>query len=136
MNASDILPIATASLATLLGRLPSIAQDLVKYSFLPAFLLYPILCSSLRFRKRNAMHKKFHYPDRKSFASMTNSDAQQIVKYIAQWEFPKMYTTSLQFGLFKVRLTQVWLTPLSALMMLNRLMVFPPFPSCWWLRAC
>jgi hypothetical protein len=120
MNASDIIQIVT--LTTLVGRLPSIAQNLVKsaldgeflqHLFLPAFLLYPILCSALRFRRRNAMHMKFHYPDRKSFSSMTNTDAQQIMKYMAQWEFPKMYSTSLQFALFKVRLTQVWLMSMS-----------------------
>lgn len=113
---------ATTSLATLAGRLPSIAQNLIKSAlddeflrnlFVLALLFYPILCSALRFQRRNAMHKKFHYSDRKSFSSMTNTDAQQIIKYIAQLEFPKMYTTSLQFALFKVRLTQVWLSSMS-----------------------
>jgi len=33
---------------------------------------------------------------------MTNVEAQQISKYIAELEFPRMFVTSLQFALFQV----------------------------------
>lgn len=33
---------------------------------------------------------------------MTNEDAQKILSYLAELEFPKLYLTSLQFALFKV----------------------------------
>lgn len=48
------------------------------------------------------MAKKFNYPDRASFSRMTNVDAQAIVQYVAELEFPKIYEMSLQFALFKV----------------------------------
>ncbi|KAL1864123.1 hypothetical protein Daus18300_007903 [Diaporthe australafricana] len=63
--------------------------------------LWVILCSSLRFRNEKAMLRRFNYPSRASFAKMTNDDAQQIVKYIMDCEFPLMYKLSLQFAIFK-----------------------------------
>ncbi len=63
--------------------------------------LYIILCSILRFQRRNAMQKKFNFPDRKSLSRMTNVDAQAINAYLWELEFPKLYYTSTQFTLFK-----------------------------------
>ncbi|KAI3392536.1 hypothetical protein diail_5547 [Diaporthe ilicicola] len=60
-----------------------------------------ILCSTLRFRHEKAMLRRFDYPSRASFARMTNDDAQQIMKYILDYEFPLMYKLSLQFAIFK-----------------------------------
>lgn len=48
------------------------------------------------------MHKKFSYPDKASFSKMTNVDAQAIMQYMAELEFPKIYEMSVQFALFKV----------------------------------
>ena len=64
---------------------------------------YTALCSALRFRRRNAMQKKFNYPDRASLSRMTNVDAQAILEDLAQLEFPFLYEISLQFALFKAR---------------------------------
>ncbi|RDW63500.1 hypothetical protein BP6252_11045 [Coleophoma cylindrospora] len=47
------------------------------------------------------MAKKFNYPDKASFARMTNVDAQAILQYLAELEFPRLYEMSLQFALFK-----------------------------------
>lgn len=70
----------------------------------PAVLgLWVILCSSLRFRNEKAMLRRYNYQTRASLAKMTNDDAQQIVKYILDSEFPLIYKLSLQFALFKVR---------------------------------
>ena len=68
----------------------------------PMFLaFYIILCSLLRFQRRDAIQKKFNFPDRKSLSRMTNADAQAINLYLLQLEFPKLYYTSIQFALFK-----------------------------------
>jgi hypothetical protein len=48
------------------------------------------------------MAKKFNFPIKESLARMTNVEAQQISKYIAELEFPRMFVTSLQFALFQV----------------------------------
>lgn len=66
------------------------------------FVFYVFVCNVLRFRRRDTMHRKYYYPDRKSLGSMTNVDAQQITMYLAELEFPKLYYTSVQFALFKV----------------------------------
>lgn len=66
-----------------------------------AILAYTVLCSVLRYQRRNAMHKKFNFPDRKSFSRITNAEAQAIINYLAELEFPKIMETSLQFALFK-----------------------------------
>lgn len=69
----------------------------------PAVLsLWVILCSSLRFKHEKAMLRRFNYPTRASLAKMTNDDAQQIFKYIIDYEFPLMYRLSLQSALFRV----------------------------------
>jgi hypothetical protein len=48
------------------------------------------------------MRKKFNYSDKASLSRMTNVDAQAIIEYIAELEFPKLFEMSLQFALFKV----------------------------------
>ncbi|KAK9327259.1 hypothetical protein V1520DRAFT_299690 [Lipomyces starkeyi] len=68
--------------------------------FIPGFLLYALLCSVLRFRRRDAMHKKFNYT-RATFSKMTNVDAQAIMSYLGELEFPKIFLASIQFALFK-----------------------------------
>ncbi|KAG4428732.1 hypothetical protein IFR05_015782 [Cadophora sp. M221] len=65
------------------------------------FLFYILLCSALRFNRRDAMLKKFSFTDRKSLARMTNIEAQAIMCQLAELEFPKIYYTSVQFALFK-----------------------------------
>jgi hypothetical protein len=65
------------------------------------FVLYIVLCSILRFQRRDTMQRKFNYPDRQSLSRMTNADAQAITVYLLELEFPKMYYTSIQFALFK-----------------------------------
>jgi hypothetical protein len=66
-----------------------------------AFILYTILCSFLRYQRRDAMLKKYNFPTRQSLSKMTNVEAQAITEYLGQLEFPKIFTTSLQFALFK-----------------------------------
>lgn len=70
--------------------------------FFTLLLVYATICSSLRFRYEKAMLRRFNYPDRASLANMTSNDAQSILAYIMSYEFPFIYKTALQFGIFKV----------------------------------
>jgi hypothetical protein len=67
-----------------------------------SLLVYALLCRSLRMQRRNAMHKKFGYKDRESLSKMTTVDAQEIMTYLRQLEFPRIFRSSLQFAMFKV----------------------------------
>ncbi|KAI7780522.1 hypothetical protein LA080_015923 [Diaporthe eres] len=79
-----------------------VARSTVWLIGVPAVLgLWVILCSSLRFRNEKAMLRRYNYSTRASLAKMTNDDAQQILKYILDSEFPFTYKLSLQFALFK-----------------------------------
>lgn len=49
------------------------------------------------------MHKKFDYPTRASFSKMTTDHAWAIQMYLAELEFPKIFSTSVFFALFKVQ---------------------------------
>ncbi|KAI0855322.1 hypothetical protein F4860DRAFT_496775 [Xylaria cubensis] len=64
-------------------------------------ILYVILCTTLRFRQMRAIAKKFGYNTRASFANMTVDDAYQIQKWLAEQEFPKVFSASVFFALFK-----------------------------------
>lgn len=66
-------------------------------------LAWPVITISLRFQRLRQMHKKYDYPTRESMATMTDDDAFNIQKNVAQLEFPFMFTKSLQFALFRVK---------------------------------
>jgi uncharacterized protein YqeY len=59
-------------------------------------LAYTLLCSLLRFQRRDAMLKQYGFTDRQSLARMTNTEAQEIMMYMSELEFPKIYYTSIQ----------------------------------------
>lgn len=65
------------------------------------FAFYICLCSFLRFQRRDAMQKKFNFPGRQSLSGITNVDAQAIIMYLLELEFPRLYYTLIQFALFK-----------------------------------
>lgn len=83
--------------------------------WLPAIIpSYLILCSSLRYRRRIELQKKF--PDQAALAKMTTVEAQVIVNKLVELEFPLTVLTSLQFALFKVSISSSlthlrWLIP-------------------------
>ncbi|KAJ5491166.1 hypothetical protein N7539_002733 [Penicillium diatomitis] len=62
---------------------------------------YPILTRSLRYRRLKALHSKFPYRTREDMARMTDDDAFEIQKAIAQLEFPMIFIKALQFALFR-----------------------------------
>ncbi|KAI9675794.1 MAG: hypothetical protein M1829_003219 [Trizodia sp. TS-e1964] len=101
MNTTTIKPDASAPLSLLAAA--SIEQIIShwKGSLVLLCIAYPILVKLLRFRRVEAMHKKFNYPTRQSLSRMTIDDAQAIQSYLAQLEFPKIFQTSLQFALFR-----------------------------------
>lgn len=49
------------------------------------------------------MHRRFNYPTRESLGKMTNHDAYEIQLYLAELEFPRIFSVALGFALFKVR---------------------------------
>jgi hypothetical protein len=49
------------------------------------------------------MHAQFDYPTRASLRKMTNQDAYAIQLYLAELEFPRIFSIELGYALFKVR---------------------------------
>jgi hypothetical protein len=119
---------------TIIARLPLPDLSLLKLPrswpwpviAIPSFLIYTLLCNSLRMQRRNAMQRKFGYTTRESFSKMTNVDAQQIMKYLAELEFPRIYVSSIQFALFKVLIPRI-ITNVVASNPYIRLMASPPY---------
>lgn len=70
------------------------------YYFL-LILLYPLVTAFLRHDRLHNTSKAFHYPTRRSFASMTDDDAFLIQQIIAELEFPFTFEKGLQFALFR-----------------------------------
>lgn len=68
----------------------------------PLLIAYPILISLLRFRRQHQLHERFNFPTRESLARMTDNEAWEIQKILAQYEFPFIYIKALQFALFRV----------------------------------
>ncbi|PBP24545.1 hypothetical protein BUE80_DR004567 [Diplocarpon rosae] len=69
--------------------------------FVASLLAYLVLCSLLRYQRRDAKVKKYGFTDREAMKKMSNVEAQEIITYLAELEFPKVYYTSIQFALFK-----------------------------------
>lgn len=74
-----------------------------------AAVAYVVSCNLLRFRFEQKMIKEFFAgvdasdPEARAqrLRNMTTTEAQQIVCWLQQNEFPYMYRTALQFGIFK-----------------------------------
>ncbi|GAW24925.1 hypothetical protein ANO14919_145210 [Xylariales sp. No.14919] len=97
---SDLLT-TTASIhpSTLLSSVSSWKAYVV-----PIALGYVVLCRALRYRGEKQLRRRMGFPEgcgREALAHMTNDQAQQIIKYLAAWEFPEFHLLALQFGLFK-----------------------------------
>ena len=65
---------------------------------LSAAVAYPFLVASLRYRRIRASESK-----QKSYASMTDNEAFEIMNQMAELEFPTIFEKALQFALFRVR---------------------------------
>ncbi|CAI7613282.1 unnamed protein product [Penicillium glandicola] len=64
-------------------------------------LAWPVVTTTLRFQRLRKLHKQYAYPTRESMSKMTDEEAFQIQKQIAQFEFPFIFIKSLQFALFR-----------------------------------
>ncbi|KAG6041917.1 hypothetical protein E4U41_000406 [Claviceps citrina] len=105
---------ASASTATCNATAPrhTVSSTLTDHSSAPApspwrlviislAVLYPVVCSVLRFRRVRATRRAFGFSDRRSLAAMTSVQAQSIVRDLTEWEFPFLFRRSIQFALFK-----------------------------------
>ncbi|KAI0810047.1 hypothetical protein GGR55DRAFT_679276 [Xylaria sp. FL0064] len=99
-TASDLLATITATCtSTLLASLSSWKDYIV-----PVALGYIVLCRTLRYRGEKKLRRRMGFPEgcgREALSRMTNDQAQQIIKYLATYEFPEFHVLALQFGLFK-----------------------------------
>ncbi|TGJ82698.1 hypothetical protein E0Z10_g6076 [Xylaria hypoxylon] len=97
---SDLFATATSiHSSTLLSSISSWKEYVV-----PITLGYMVLCRALRYRGEKNLRRRMGFPEscgREALSRMTNDQAQQIIKYLAAYEFPEFHLMSLQFGLFK-----------------------------------
>ena len=68
-------------------------------------IAYLAICSFLRLKRINDTQEKYGFTSRESLRTMTNEQAQAIVKQLASLESPICYDLSLRIALFKVRIT-------------------------------
>lgn len=64
---------------------------------------YVLLVRSLRYRRIRQLEAHYNYRTRASMAKMTDHEAWEIQRAMAQYEFPFTVEKSLQFALFRVR---------------------------------
>ena len=72
--------------------------------------VYIATCRALSYRHQEVLRRRFGYGDgvgreREALSRMTAHEAQLIIRYIANYEFPLFHKVSLEFALFKVRLS-------------------------------
>ncbi|RGP67780.1 dephospho- kinase [Fusarium longipes] len=65
------------------------------------FVGYVALCSLVRFSRVNSLRSKLGFHDRASLSRMTNQDAFEIVKVMANLEFPLFYDLGTRLALFE-----------------------------------
>lgn len=87
---------------------PSISTHAPWMYWLLGITLYLALIRFLRYRRRDSFVRNkdgsAHYSTRESFASMSVEDATSIQRDLAMLEFPKTFSVSVFFALFKVRI--------------------------------
>ena len=94
----------TASNMSLTGVLfrPNDPLKMPSFAWLLPLILYPLVCALLRHRRLRATLETYPYAtSRRSFATMTTSDAFRIQQLISELEFPFTYEKGLQFALFR-----------------------------------
>ncbi|KAI1052329.1 hypothetical protein LB507_007765 [Fusarium sp. FIESC RH6] len=70
------------------------------------FVGYVALCSLVRFSRVNSLRFKFGFHDRASLGQMTNQNAFEIVKVMANLEFPLFYDLGTRLALFETYAVQ------------------------------
>lgn len=59
--------------------------------WLAVLIVYPWLQQYLRYQRLNKMKKKYGYKTRESLAKMTDTEAWEIMNFLAELEFPMMF---------------------------------------------
>ena len=67
-------------------------------------VIYLALVRLLRFQRAQQLPRKFQMTRRDTFKTMTADQAQDVLKYLTELEFPKFMGFSIVFALFKVDL--------------------------------
>ena len=65
-------------------------------------LIYLLVVHILRCQRARSLERKYAPEGRKSFRRMTADDAQEILKTLAELEFPSLYGFSMVVALFRV----------------------------------
>jgi hypothetical protein len=106
---ADLVAVTTSSFnssSKFLCSLPSLLSvSSWKQYLIPVALGYVALCRALRYHGEKRLRRRMGFPEgcgREALARMTNEQAQQIIKYLAAYEFPEFHLLALQFGIFKV----------------------------------
>ncbi|KAI0903010.1 hypothetical protein F4823DRAFT_620250 [Ustulina deusta] len=68
---------------------------------------YVLFCTTLRNSQKHAIETKFTFKDRASLAKMTLKDARAIQTWLAEQQFPSIFSAAIFFALFKVLWTQI-----------------------------
>ncbi|KAI0430717.1 hypothetical protein F5Y09DRAFT_222659 [Xylaria sp. FL1042] len=68
---------------------------------LTAMLGYVLFCTTLRNRPKRAIEMEFYFKDRSSLAKMTLNDAHAIQTWLAEQQFPSVFSAAMFFALFK-----------------------------------
>ena len=71
------------------------------FAFLLPLIVFPLVCALFRKQRLRSTLEDFPYTTRRSFASMTQSDAFYIQQRVGELEFPFTYEKGLQFALFR-----------------------------------
>ena len=93
-----------SSIENRLSRVLVVAQQCIPQWYwlvLPTLLLYLALVSTLRHQRALYLPKKFNLLSRESFRRMTTDEAQSILKDLTELEFPKTFSVSIGFALYK-----------------------------------
>ncbi|KAI1308316.1 hypothetical protein F5Y03DRAFT_393551 [Xylaria venustula] len=62
---------------------------------------YVLFCTTLRNSQKRAMERRFNFNDRTSLAKMTLKDAHAIQTWLAEQQFPSVFSAAIFFALFK-----------------------------------
>ncbi|KAI1425009.1 hypothetical protein F5Y12DRAFT_714670 [Xylaria sp. FL1777] len=68
---------------------------------LTAVFGYVLFCTASRNSQKRAIEKEFNFKDRSSLAKMTLKDAHAIQTWLAEQQFPSVFSAALFFALFK-----------------------------------
>ncbi|KAK5629002.1 hypothetical protein RRF57_004717 [Xylaria bambusicola] len=66
-----------------------------------AMVGYVVICTTLRHSQKRAIQQKFNFRDRSSLAKMTLEDAYAIQTWLAEQQFPSVFSAAIFFALFK-----------------------------------